>query len=283
MSLSIFTLIFIFCLSFLMILGVFSIAGLDALLKPKWIEPFRFILKKLTWVMFPLWLSFALVILFHNSVFPFFTQSTHARGAQAAIYAFRDFYLKFPFFLGRGIFYLIVATIFSRMIYKSLHIYGALSLVLLLFLGSLASYDWMMSLAVDFHSTIYGLLIIVTGTLIVNAICLIRMQKNIDPKLLNDINNVHLAIISIWSYLVFMQYLTVWSGNLPGESAYFKDRFHGLFGTLAGLILIGQTLISIPLLLFKKLKRNINFSRGLAVWTLCWQLLHLFWMTWGRT
>jgi hypothetical protein len=278
MSFPLLLILFVFTACFWILIGTYAIAGLNALLTPKWIEPLKPSLLKLSKAIVPMWILFFVVLLFRNSIFPWATEVK-------PLADFHSFYFTPHFFFIRGILYLIFAGIFSRSIRLGRDVNAALTLVLILFLGSLASFDWVMSVAPHFHSTIFGLLMIVNGSLMVHAYSLTRLGSHETPPLddgvMQDLNNIHLAMVALWSYLTVMQYLTVWSGNLPEEAIYFKDRFHGWAGGLAAFILIAQTLIPISLLLFKKLKSRLVFTRNLAYWTLFVQTLNLWWTIGG--
>jgi hypothetical protein len=274
MNILIFWLNYVFTALFLIALGFSSLIGLNALFKPKWFHALQKCLSHLTFLYLPLGLCFVLVLFLQKSFFPWASLESNFN-------SFQSRYYSEPAFACRGLVYIALLSILSRLYRLRKKINAPICLATLLFFGSFASYDWIMSQSHDFHSTLFGLLTIVTGTLIVHALSLSRLKEEVDTDLLVDVNNVHLTLIALWVYLVIMQYITVWSANLPEESAYFKLRFHGILGTLASIILLVQIFIPIPLLLFKKLKRQLAFTRRLALLTLCLQALHLFWLLGG--
>ena len=274
MSFLIFGLNYVFIGLFLIALGMNSLIGLNALLKPKWFQPLRESLTDLTLGYLPLGLCFVLVLFLQKRIFPWATLNSNFN-------SFQSRYYSGPAFACRGLVYIALFAIFARLYRTGKKLNAPLCLATLLFFGSFASYDWILSQAHDFHSTIFGLLIIVTGTLVVHALCLSRLREGLAPNILIDLNNVHLTLIALWAYLVIMQYITVWSANLPEESVYFKERFHGILGTVASITLAAQIFIPIPLLLFKKLKQQLSFTRRLALYTMCLQALHLFWLLGG--
>ena len=44
------------------------------------------------------------------------------------------------------------------------------------------------------------------------------------PHLLPDLGNLLLMFVLAWSYLAFMQYLTIWIADLPAETAWYIPR-----------------------------------------------------------
>jgi hypothetical protein len=262
---------FLFLMTFSFVIGCFSLVGLTEILKPTWLKPIQDSLKQLSSWVVPLWLWFALVLIFRARIFPW-VQTPPAEPP------FKALYFESWFFILRGFFYLLLASIFAWRIHTQKTYNGVLALVCVLIFGSFASYDWILSFTPDFHSTIFGLLTLTGGTLTAFALSLTRLKRSPEPQVLLDLNNLHLAMIAVWSYLVFMQYLTVWYANLPEEVFYFKSRFHGLSGTLAAAILIFQVFIPVPLLLFRRLKRNLRFTKRIAGLTLVIQGFYIIWL-----
>ena len=95
--------------------------------------------------------------------------------------------------------------------------------------ATLASIDWIMSLFPHWHSTIFGLLAAVGWVLAAAAlatiVALYAMPRNakIQPGLMGWANLL-LALVLAWTYLAFMQYLTVWIADLPAETSWYMPR-----------------------------------------------------------
>ena len=107
--------------------------------------------------------------------------------------------------------------------------------VFLVFFGitvSTSSWDWIMSVDAEWYSTIFGWYVFIS--MFVTSLCfiiliswLLRRQGYL--TLLRD-DHVHdLAILLFafsifWTYQWFCQYLLIWYGHLPEETAYFIPR-----------------------------------------------------------
>ena len=95
--------------------------------------------------------------------------------------------------------------------------------------ATLASIDWIMSLFPHWHSTIFGLLAAVGWVLasaaLATIVALYAMPRNakIQPGLMGWANLL-LALVLAWTYLAFMQYLTVWIADLPAETSWYMPR-----------------------------------------------------------
>jgi hypothetical protein len=83
---------------------------------------------------------------------------------------------------------------------------------------SLAGVDWLESLEPGFHSSIYGLLFLsftmLNGLAFAIAIGLLSRRRIGSRKAYGALL---LSMILVWAYLHAMQYLVIWSGNIPDE------------------------------------------------------------------
>jgi hypothetical protein len=144
---------------------------------------------------------------------------------------------------------------------KNLKSLSAGGLVLYGFTVSFSSIDWVMSLESQWYSTIFGMLYAVAQSLSAFALVLFLLpysRKEISKKAMNDLGNILLALIMLWAYLSFVQYLIIWSGNIPEEASWFNHRSHSGWQYVITFIACLQFLGPFILLLFKDLKTNIK-------------------------
>ena len=52
-------------------------------------------------------------------------------------------------------------------------------------------------------------------------------SRIITPDRCHDLGNLLLAFVMFWAYVSFMQYLIIWSGNLPEENVWYLHRSQG--------------------------------------------------------
>lgn len=191
---------------------------------------------------------------------------------------FRSVYLSPGFFFARAAVYFLIWGWVAWRQSRSAN-GGAWMLVLILFSGSFAAFDWIMSLEPDWHSTAFGVVYLTGAVLLAFGLHLLSVSSQARSDTLINMNNVLLSLIGAWSYLVFMQFLVIWSGDLPEEASWFVHRFdQGWFLALAVLVTIGQFAIPFPLLLFRELKRQRTFTRVLGGLTFAMQGLFLVWL-----
>jgi hypothetical protein len=150
-----------------------------------------------------------------------------------------------------------------------------------------ASIDWAMSLEPDWYSSAYGVLFMagqgVSG--LAFALVAVMLHRDRSPwtnwlttSRLHDLGNLLLAFVLFWSYVSFMQYLIVWSGNLPEETPWYLNRSRGGWQFVA-LGLIGMHFV-VPflLLLARQNKRDPRRLLGIAVLLLTMRLVDLSWL-----
>ncbi|HLK62785.1 MAG TPA: hypothetical protein VKU19_05070 [Bryobacteraceae bacterium] len=149
------------------------------------------------------------------------------------------------------------------------------------------SIDWVLSLAPEFFSTMFGLLFIagqaLTGMafLVTLMVFLSRrepMAHILTPRHLHDLGKFLLALIMVWAYFSFSQFLIIWAGNLPEEIPWYLARLHGGWQYVALALVFGHFGLPFALLLSRDLKRNFKFLAGIAVFILCIRLVDLYWV-----
>lgn len=152
---------------------------------------------------------------------------------------------------------------------------------------TLASIDWGMSLEPHWFSTMYGILYLAGqglsglafGVAVSVAVSRFSPHARETPlKRWHDLGNLLLAFVMFWAYVAYMQYLIIWSGNLPEENPWYLRRTH------AGWQWIGIGLIAMHfffpflLLLCRSVKRRTRSLALVAVWLLAWRMIDLYWL-----
>ena len=105
-------------------------------------------------------------------------------------------------------------------------------LVLHFVVGTLAAYDWWMSLDLAFLSSVYGVLIIAaqaTFALAVASLVVLATDRMVPER---PIVLALLTVLFLAAFLQFSQYLVIWSANLPHEIAWYQSRWVGALGPL---------------------------------------------------
>lgn len=157
------------------------------------------------------------------------------------------FYLNLPFFLGRGLVYLIVWLGLNRLVLRalgadepdaSLARIAPAGLILLAITITYAAIDTTMSLDPQFVSSAYGLIAIAEmGLLALSAsIFAAVLDTPPDGDTLRSLGKLLMGLLILWAYLDFMQLLIVWQSDLPNEAPWYIVRLTGGWGVAAALV-----------------------------------------------
>jgi hypothetical protein len=95
---------------------------------------------------------------------------------------------------------------------------------------------------------------------------------------LHDLGNLQLAFTLFWSYVSFMQFLIIWSGNIPEEAGWYKHRMDHGWQTVAMLLIGLHFVLPFLLLLSRDTKRSPTELSKVVLLLLAMRLIDLFWL-----
>jgi hypothetical protein len=94
----------------------------------------------------------------------------------------------------------------------------------------------------------------------------------------HDLGKLLFGFVVFWAYIAFSQYMLIWYGNLPEETAWFAHRMeHGWKGVSVALA-AGHFALPFFLLLSRHAKRRRAVLTAAAVWLLAMHYLDLYWL-----
>jgi len=149
------------------------------------------------------------------------------------------------------------------------------------------SIDWVLSVDPKWFSTIFGLLFIASQGLtsmafLIALMVLLYYRKPMSEILtqrhLHDLGKFLLALVMVWAYFSFSQFLIIWAGNLPEEIPWYIVRLNNGWEFVGLLLVVGHFALPFALLLSRDLKRNFKFLAGVAVFILFMRLVDLYWL-----
>ena len=158
-------------------------------------------------------------------------------------------------------------------------------LVVFIIVVSFAAIDWAMTLDPHFFSTIWGLLFVAGWALSCFCFMVAVMAALSDKAPLNrilgkrhfhDIGKLMLALVMVWAYFNFSQYLIIWSGNIPEETKWYLARSEGTWGVIGVLLIILHFAFPFLVLLNRDLKRNAKWLMRIAIFILIFRLVDMY-------
>ncbi|WP_271615449.1 hypothetical protein [Bradyrhizobium sp. CCBAU 51627] len=136
-------------------------------------------------------------------------------------------------------------------------------------LVSFAGIDWIESLEPEFHSSIYGLIYLsftlVNGTAFVIGAGLLS-RWSIGPS--RGYSGLLLSVLMLWCYLHAMQYIVIWSGNIPKEVTWYVARSESGWQFVLALLSFGQFVFPFCAMLGSRVRSHPRWLLALCALTL---------------
>ncbi len=152
-----------------------------------------------------------------------------------------------------------------------------------------AAVDWVMSLDIEWYSTIFGLVMLIGQGISALALLITigvylsgrePMSRIYQSKHFHDLGKLLLTVVMVWAYFSFSQLLIIWSGNLPEEIPWYLERFKS--GTQWRWIGIALILLNFALpfmlLLSRPLKHNRRRLMAVACLLIAMRFVDLLWL-----
>src|SRR5580692_3034633 len=233
-----------------------------------------------------------------NQIYPWTNQQAVA--ADAVLQA-KSSFLTPNWFIARTVIYFFLWSLWAGSIYhqstkqdtarsvKQMYIasrWSAPGLFLAVAVGTMASYDWLMSLEPKWYSTIFGLVMLSGGALsffsVVTLVCLAFrsagiLRNSITQEHYHDLGKWLFAMTCFYTYVAFAQYFLIWYSNLPEETIWYRHRMVGAWLPVSLAMPFIRFIIPFCILLCRPAKRSLNIIGFIAVWSLIVTNIYLYW------
>jgi hypothetical protein len=152
---------------------------------------------------------------------------------------------------------------------------------------TLAAVDWTMSLEPMWYSTIFGA-IVATGQMLpalglaILGTTLLASRRPladvVTPQIWNDLGNLLLAFVMLWTYMSFSQLLLIWSENLKEEIPWYVIRAEGGWQLVGILLAVFYFTLPFVLLLSRDIKRHPRRLAVVAGLLVVVSFVHQYWL-----
>jgi hypothetical protein len=234
-----------------------------------------------------------------HDVYPW---AAHGHGAHDAMQASKAAWLSPGPFLLRAAIYLLawsgLAIWFWRQssrqdqmgalqITRRMQAVSAPALVVFALTLTFAAFDWIMSLAPRWYSTVFGgyvfggLAMAIFALLILMALLLQRfglLEGVVTSEHFHDLGKLLLAFVVFWAYIGFSQFMLMWYGNMPEETNWFAHRLNPGWKPLTVFLVIGHFIAPFFFLLLRDVKRHRATLWAAALWALLVHWVDLYWL-----
>ena len=263
-----------------------------------WGVMIRRILEAGTRTLYVMWLLFLPLVIFASKLYTW-ADPAHAHDK---IPELKHLYLNYPFFVAR---YFIYGAIWLGITYllnkwsrledetkewkysSALEKLSGPGIVIYFFTITFCAVDYLMSLDVTWFSTVYGFLIaagqgLSAMSLAIAVLILLAsyapMEHLVSKAHLHDLGKLLLAMVMMWAYLAFAQYLITYSGNLPNEISWYVKRLNGGWEWVGLILLLFHFALPFCLLLSQTLKKNPKTIAAIAIFIILVRVVDVFWL-----
>ena len=150
-----------------------------------------------------------------------------------------------------------------------------------------AAFDLLMSLDPHWFSTIFGVYYFAASVVAFLAVMpkiLFGLQlQGILPNAVtvehyHDFGKLLFGFVVFWAYIAFSQYMLIWYGNIPEETAWFLKRQTGDWTVVSLLLIFGHFVLPFLLLVSRVIKRRpaLLAATGAYVAVMCW--IGIYWL-----
>lgn len=202
--------------------------------------------------------------------------------ATAGYAAFKAAWLSTGFFIVRAIVYLAVLSGLGWALIAaeprkpaSIAAAGVLAYALI---GSLIGIDFVESTEPAFHSSIYGLFALTNQWLAGTAFAILIGLWRTNAPAPRAAAGVLITVILLWGYMHAMQYIVIWSGDIPREVRWYLERGDGLWGLLAWAVFGLQFFVPFAAMLSPAVRTSRPGMMALAGLTLAMRIGENAWL-----
>ncbi len=194
--------------------------------------------------------------------------------------AFKAAWLSPGFFAARQVIYwgILIGLWLTMLLRPALRLpFAAAGLIVYALVGSWMGIDLVETVTPDFHSSIYGLLMLASGWVAAIAFALaVGLGPARTPAPLSAAGAFFVAML-MWAYLHAMQFLVIWSGDLPDEVGWYISRGTHGWEWVTALLYLGQAIGPFFAMLMPAVRNSRRAMVAIALLTLALRPVESAW------
>jgi hypothetical protein len=175
----------------------------------------------------------------------------------------------------------------SEVMRARMRMISGIGLALFVISISFAAFDWTMSLDPHWFSSMYGVQYMVSSGLTMLAFLILMFTQiegteifkaHVSIKPIHDIAKLMLGFTVLWTYVTYMQYNIIWSGDLAESTPWFVVRTHGGWLTVVPILMVFQFFLPFFLLLSRRRKQSVSTVAPIAALIIIMRFVDLSWI-----
>lgn len=149
------------------------------------------------------------------------------------------------------------------------------------------AFDLLMSLDYTWFSTIFGVYYFAGCVISCMSVLVLVMRwlqshgvlaTYVNENHYHDLGKLMFAFTIFWAYVGFSQYMLIWYGDIPEETAWYKTRLTGDWWIITAILPISNFIIPFFGLMSRHVKRNPTLLACWAVYLLLARYFDLYWL-----
>jgi len=152
---------------------------------------------------------------------------------------------------------------------------------------SFAAFDWLMSLAPTWFSTMFGVYIfagsilaahcaITVFTYLLQSCGAIRDEVTVEHY--HDLGKLINGFTLFWAYISFCQFMLIWYANIPEETEWIYARQVGVWGKVGLVLIFLHWMLPFLGLMSRHVRRNPKLVFAWAVYLLTMHFFDVYWI-----
>lgn len=150
-----------------------------------------------------------------------------------------------------------------------------------------ASFDLVMSVDPYWFSTMFGVYYFAGATMsffALASVLFMMLQRSgvlataVSTEHYHDLGKFLFAFVFFWGYIAFSQYMLIWYGNIPEETAWLIERQTGPWAWLGVVLIVGHFALPFVGLMSRYVKRARIGLAFWAIWLLAMHYVDLYWL-----
>ncbi len=175
----------------------------------------------------------------------------------------------------------------ERSITERLQARSGPALMLLSLSMTFATFDWVMSLAPTWFSTMFGVYLFAGGMLTAHsaiAVCSFVLQSRgamrdeVTVEHYHDLGKFIFGFTFFWTYIAFSQYMLIWYANMPEETEWFFHRQHGVWFGLSMVLIFFHWLLPFLGTMSRHVRRSPKLVAGWGAYILLMHFVDIYWI-----
>ncbi len=254
-------------------IGALIVFMTSYLVRRRWTEALHPIFVAATGILPVVALTFIPILLFTKEIYP-------AIADGSSLPPFKARWFLPWFFVVRTVLYFAIWTVLGEWLRRAWRNDAAMirsasvGSIIWTLLVSFAGIDWLESLEPEFHSSIYGLIYLsftlMNGTAFVIGAGLLSTRR-IGPT--RGYSGLLLSVLLLWCYLHAMQYIVIWSGNIPKEVTWYIVRSENGWQFVLAALSFGQFVFPFCVMLSARVRSDPRWLLALCGLTLAMRWL----------